>query len=130
MADGVAALAASAGLRPPEELEAARSIAEMWHWRSRTRQLLEEGRPFPPMPGLPFTSWDSVVRFTAPRAAERGSIPTPIDEDFPAFGRAYRDLTADEWSQAHSIALERHRALNWLCGRAPGNRWDETPTDT
>jgi len=26
--------------------------------------------------------------------------------------------------------MERHKALNWLCGFAPGNRWDETPTDT
>lgn len=31
---------------------------------------------------------------------------------------------------ATSIIMERHFALNWLCGMAPGNRWDETPTDT
>jgi len=57
-------------------------------------------------------------------------IPTSIDEDFPAFGRAYRDLSSDEWAAVKSIAMERHFALNWLCGYAPENGWDDTPTDT
>ena len=43
---------------------------------------------------------------------------------------SYRDLTDEEWSSIRSIAFERHFALNWLCGYAPDNRWDETPTDT
>jgi hypothetical protein len=29
-----------------------------------------------------------------------------------------------------SATIERHFALNWLRGYAPGNEWDETPTDT
>jgi hypothetical protein len=66
----------------------------------------------------------------APRAAAGGHIPAPIDEDFPAFGRAYRDLSPEQWSLANSIAVERHFALNWLCGHARGNRWSATPTDT
>ena len=49
---------------------------------------------------------------------------------FLAFGKAYRDLGPEEYAIATSIARERHFALNWLCGHAPGNRWDETPTDT
>ena len=41
-----------------------------------------------------------------------------------------RDLTEEEWREVTSIAAERHFALNWLCGYAPGNRWDATPTET
>jgi hypothetical protein len=29
-----------------------------------------------------------------------------------------------------SVAVERHFTLNWLCGYAPGNEWDDTPTGT
>ena len=119
-----------ATLRPAEEIDRARTIAELWHWRSRTRQLLEEGRRFPGVPGFPVKSWDDVVRYTAPQAVARGLLSHAVDDDFPAFGRAYRDLSADEWARARSIAQERHFALNWLCGYAPGNRWSLTPTDT
>ena len=58
------------------------------------------------------------------------TIAPCIADDFPAKGKAYRDLTAEEWSELRSITAERHYALNWLCGRAPKNKWDETPTDT
>jgi hypothetical protein len=64
------------------------------------------------------------------KAAEDGAFLAPICDDFPAFGKAYRDLSPDEFSIATSIAMERHRAFNWLSGRAPGNRWTDTPTDT
>lgn len=115
-------------LRPQAEIERARSVAELWHWRSRTRWLIEEGRPVKGLPdGL---TLDSIARMAAARAAEVGDIPTPCDGDFPAFGKPYRDLSAEEYSAATSIAMERHRALNWICGYAPGNRWDETPTGT
>lgn len=62
--------------------------------------------------------------------AESDGLFISIDGDFPAFGRAYSSISPEEWSIATSIAMERHKALNWLCGFAPGNRWDETPTDT
>ena len=51
------------------------------------------------------------------------------DEDCAAFGKPYRELTEDEWQMTTSITVERHFALNWLCGYAPNNRWDDTPTD-
>lgn len=115
-------------VRPRVALEGARATAELWHWRSRTRQLLESGTSLPPMrEGL---SLDDIVRMTAAEACKAGDVSTTIDEDFPANGKAYRDLSTDEYASVASIALERHRALNWICGRAPGNRWDETPTDT
>jgi hypothetical protein len=67
---------------------------------------------------------------TAAVAAEAGDIPAALAEDFPAFGKPYRELSAQEYSIATSIAMERHRALNWICGRAPGNQLDLTPLDT
>ena len=121
---------AESGLRPRDEIERARTIAEIWHWRSRTRELLEEGQPFPGVPAFPVKSWDDVVRYVTPQAVKLGFIPNAIDEDFPALGRPYRHLSADDWSRLRSIAMERHLALNWLCGFAPGNQWSATPTET
>jgi hypothetical protein len=118
----------SAKLRAAKEIESARETAELWHWRSRTRELIEEKQPFPPE--IPqFKSYDEVVRLSAKAAKEAGTLEI-IDEDFSIKGKAYRDLTQEEWSPIKSIAFERHFALNWLCGYAPDNRWDETPTDT
>jgi hypothetical protein len=124
----------TASLRPREQLEKQRELAELWHWRSRTRQLIEKGEPFPTMPPNPggpeFKSYDDIVRFTAKAGKESGTFAEIVDEDFLARGKAYRNLTAEEWSEVGSITVERHFALNWLCGYAPGNRWDETPTGT
>lgn len=77
-----------------------------------------------------FQSYDDIARFAARKAAEAGTIPPCVEDDFPANGKAYRDLTAQEWSEVRSITVERHFALNWLCGYAPDNQWDDTPTDT
>lgn len=122
----------SAILLPHDEITKARDIAETWHWRSRTRQLIEDGQPFPMTPELEaagFTSFDSIVRSSANMHSKDGTFAEMIDEDYPAFGKAYRQLTDDEWSTTRSITMERF-ALNWLCGYAPGHRWDETPTGT
>jgi hypothetical protein len=116
-----------------DEIIHEREVAELWHWRSRTRQLIEEGRPWPkelsrPEEGL--VSYEAVARMAARAAKERGDLKHIIEDDFLAFGKPYRNISAEEYSIATSIARERHFALNWLCGHAPGNRWDETPTDT
>jgi hypothetical protein len=37
----------SAHFREESEIDRARADAELWHWRSRTRQLVEEGGEFP-----------------------------------------------------------------------------------
>jgi hypothetical protein len=122
---------ASARLRPPEELEEKRSLAELWHWRSRPRQLIEERRPLPRLPDMPqINSFDDIVRLSAKALKERGGITALIDEDFPAKGKAYRELSAEEWAETRSLTMERHFAMNWVCGQAPDNRWDETPTPT
>lgn len=123
----VGALVQNAVLRSRELLEAQRDAAELWHWRSRTRKLQESGYKFP-LPGG--TTIEKLIRTTSAKAAMDGVIPGQTGDDFPAFGKAYRDLTRAEYLKATSIAMERHRAFNWLCGLAPGNRWAETPIDT
>jgi hypothetical protein len=123
--DGVADFVKGARLRDREVIEEARELAELWHWRSRTRQLQEQG--YEPKPGQPELS---VIVASASAHASAEGIFVPIADDFPAFGKPYRDLSSDEWAQAQSIAMERHFGLNWLCGFAPDNDWDETPTDT
>ena len=131
--DEATAFSTSARLRAQPEIDAARSAAELWNWRSRTRELIERGDVFPSdarMKAAGFGSYDDVIRVTARKAAQDGTIPSCIDGDFTACGKAYRDLTADEWAQTRSITNERHFALNWLCGYSPKNQWDETPTDT
>ncbi len=111
-----------------ELIEKQRNLAELWHWRSRTRELREKGSEAYRDAG--YASFDEIIGLAVEAAFENGDIGAPIDRDFPAKGKAYRDLTDTEWSEVQSISIERHRALNWLCGYAPGNRWDETPTDT
>ncbi len=110
------------------EIERKRSLAELWHWRSRTRRLVEEKRT--PSPELGFGSFEQIVQQVANEAYKQGDLPQVNDNDFPARDKSYRDLTEEEWSEVRSITIERHHALNWICGYAKGNQWDKTPTDT
>lgn len=132
-ADNALSFINSANLRDNSQIDRARNLAELWHWRSRTRQLLERGDKLQPDEktlAAGFRSFDDIVRFSAIQAAKEKSIPQCINDDFPAKGKAYRDMSDKEWAEVRSITRERHFALNWLCGYAPENRWDETPTDT
>jgi hypothetical protein len=105
-----------------------RELAELWHWRCRTRKLLESGEiPTVLQNGM---TMDEIIRLCATKAAEAHAFERPIGDDFPAFGKPFRDISVEESTTATSIAQERHRAFNWLCGYAPGNRWNETTTDT
>jgi len=120
-------------LLPSKGIQSAREAIELWHWRSRTRQLIEQGHqldPSPEMRSAGLNSFDDIVRHTARSAHEDGTVPAIVDDDFAVNGKAYRDLSAEEWSLVRSVTVERHHALNWLCGYAPRNRWDETPTET
>jgi hypothetical protein len=118
----------SAELLPGEEIERKRSLAELWHWRSRTRQLVEMKKT--PPSSTVFSSFDQIVQSVAKEAFQQGDLSRILENDFAAKGKAYRDLTDEEWSEVRSITVERHHALNWLCGYAPGNQWDKTPTET
>jgi hypothetical protein len=114
-----------AALRPASEIEQARQTARLWHWRARTSALQEEGAL--PLPER-WKSYDQLIGATAMRGHEQGLLPRPLRGDFPAFGTVYRELSPEQRWEARSIAWERHRALNWLCGI--GASWDAVPTDT
>jgi hypothetical protein len=112
-------------LRPPEELELERDTARLWHWRARTSELQATGGVELPSR---YATFDQLIAATAMRGHEQGLLPEPTRGDFQAYGKVYRHLGVAELDEAHSIALERHRALNWLCGL--GETWDEVPLDT
>ena len=114
--------------RAHAEVERMQSLAKLWHWRSRTRKLEQDGTPLPA--GLPVKSYEEIVRLTTEAAQQDGTLDAVRDGDFKAMGKSFRWLTDDEWSSVQSIVMERHRALNWLCGYAPANRWDDVPTHT
>jgi hypothetical protein len=120
-------------LRDDQEIRQKRDLIEFWHWRVRTRQLIELGSPFEPdeqMRQAGMNSYDDIVRIASKKAYANGALPEILEEDFVFMGKPFRSLPAKEYQIATSIIMERHHALNWLCGLAPGNRWDETPTGT
>jgi hypothetical protein len=124
--DEVVAANASAGeLRDPDELELERDSARLWHWRARTTELQQSGALELP---ARYASFDQLIAATAMRGHDEGLLPVPIRGDFRAYGKVYRHLTPEQHAEAHSIAAERHHALNWLAGE--GTRWDDVPLDT
>jgi len=123
-----ATLLENAQLRFPSEIDRQRDWAELWHWRARTHMLLMSGENPPGLPeGARLTE---ILRLAAIGAAGDGVFDAPIGNDFPAFGKPYREVDREQMSLLLSIARERHKAFNWLCGFSPGNRWSDTPTDT
>jgi Domain of unknown function (DUF4272) len=115
----------SGTLRPPEEIELERDTARLWHWRARTSELQAAGGVELP---ARYSTFDQLIAATAMRGHEQGLLPAPSRGDFQAYGKVYRHLDHAERDEAHSIAVERHQALNWLCGL--GETWDDVPLDT
>ena len=111
-------------LRPHAEIAQARDVSELWLWRARTTFLMNQPEQDPLPQGL---TYEKVISMSADQAALDGLF-APIAGDFPALGKAYRDLTEDEWCALQSIATERLYGLNWLCGGA--GDWDKVRTDT
>jgi hypothetical protein len=125
-ADQVAgATVEEARLREADEIELECESARLWHWRARTTDLQAAGALELP---AQYASFDQLIAATAMRGYEQGVLPPPARGDFRAFGRVYRHLTPEQHAEAHSIAIERHHALNWLCGH--GGSWDDVPLDT
>jgi Domain of unknown function (DUF4272) len=125
--ESMKALESQVTLRPSDEIERQRGIAELWHWRCRARSLRKERNI--PTGSESNGGIEAILQRTAEKGAADGLLPLPIDGDFPAFGKPYREITEQEFFLATSIAIERHRAFNWLCGYAPGNDWAQTPID-
>jgi hypothetical protein len=121
----VQANAAVGVLRDPEDLELERDSARLWHWRARTTELQASGTLQLP---ARYSSFDQLIAATAMRGHDEGLLPLPIRGDFRAYGKVYRHLTPEQHAEAHSIAAERHHALNWLAGE--GMSWTDVPLDT
>jgi hypothetical protein len=114
-----------ADLRDSEEIGLERDSARLWHWRARTTSLQAAGALELPER---YATFDQLIAATAMRGYEQGVLPAPMRGDFGAYGKVYRHLPPEQHAEAHSIALERHHALNWLCGE--GETWDDVPLDT
>lgn len=114
-----------AALRDGGEIELECQSARLWHWRARTSTLQAAG-------GLElpdrYANVDQLIAATAMRGYEQGVLPPPMRGDFGAYGKVYRHLAPEQQAEAHSIAVERHHALNWVCGLGSG--WDDVPLDT
>lgn len=117
--------AAGGSLRPDDELATELASARLWHWRARTSALQSSGGVELP---AGYASFDQLIAATAMRGHERGLLPVPTRGDFQAYGRVYRQLTPAQRGEAHSIALERQHALEWLFH--PGISWEDVPLDT
>jgi hypothetical protein len=114
-------------LRDKAEIGHMRETARLWQWRARTG-MLAAGETSPLELPADWASLDQLVAVTAMRGYERGLLPSPLRGDFPAFGTGYRALTEAQRAEIESIAYERRRALEWLCGS--GRTWAQTPTHT
>ena len=114
-----------ADLRDGEEIELERDSARLWHWRARTTSLQAAGALELPER---YATFDQLIAATAMRGYEQGVLPAPMRGDFRAYGKVYRHLSPEQHAEAHSLAVERHHALNWLCGA--GETWGDVPLDT
>lgn len=92
-------------LRPPEELEAMGRRLQALHWR--LREFMQ--RPVP----VDFRA--AAVAATAVTAPDVDDLPL-VGGDLALRGAALADAPPDLVGECASIALERHRAINWLLG--------------
>lgn len=61
------------------------------------------------------TSYEEMIRKLAEKAYADGNIPEMIKGDLPVLGKAYAELSPEEYNTISSIAYERFFALNWIC---------------
>ncbi len=111
--------------RSLDEIAKARDIAEGWHWRVRTQQIINEKQKVSLPAGI---TLEKIIEISATEHYKLGEIPTPINNDYPVFKKAFSDMNTEEYSLVKSITFERHYALNWICGYS--DNWDTVPTDT
>ena len=112
----VEAMLGAVSLRSAAAIETERQLAEIWLWRARTKQLMDEGR-----------NLGAVLEEVAEKAGATDRIATQ-DGDFVAFGKPYKQLSPQEYVVASSIATARLRALNWVCRHSED--WDDVPLTT
>ncbi len=111
-----------AQLRPTDQLYRMRDTAEMWAWRARAAELQLMG--IRPTEGVDFRD---VIRTTAEQAYADGTLPAPIDGDFPVFGKSFATVSNDEFELVRGIASERYQIMAWLTEQTV--EWDSLPVD-
>jgi|GEM_PF-220918 len=109
-------------LRNPNDLGRMQEVVKLWHWRLNTRRLIDEGRIDRQLPQLKV-----VIENAHELLCHLTGIRTGHD-DFWVFNKPFNQLSPLEMHLLTSITIERHHAINWLCGQNPN--WDEIRTDT
>ena len=108
-------------LRTEPEIARERERAELWHWRGGVDALVASGDR------AGASDLRHAIREVAEEGHGAGLLPAPAGHDFSVQRRAYRSLNPEVRETLASIAAERLRALNWLCGF--GSDWDHVPLD-
>lgn len=108
-----------ARLRPEATIATERERAELWHWRAETADLVVVADD------AERSALATAIRDVAAEARNAGVLTRLIRDDFPARGEAYRALAAEAVAELGAVAVERVRALNWLCGFGSG--WNDVP---
>jgi hypothetical protein len=105
-----------ARLRDEDAIARERERAEVWDWRTGVTEALggtdDTGR----------ADAAAAVAEVAAEAHAAGLAPPPVGGDFAVRGRPFEDLTADDRDIVGSVAAQRLRALDWLCGL---REWDD-----
>lgn len=113
-----AELLENARLRSDDDLEHYRKAMGIWRWRARTE--LQHRRGADSASGEPYAQ---LIERAANRAAKAGFV-TLVDGDFGLHGTAFSKLSESSLRTQATVALERGRAADWLCGQAG---WDAPP---
>ncbi len=111
-----------AKLRNGKQISNYLDTVELWHYRSNEWLRDQELGDGTPHFGLDTTIGS--IKYSAQNAYKTGRVPKLIDGDFPALGKAFRDLSTSEWNHVNSTIVARLRTLHWLCGKAPDDVWD------
>jgi hypothetical protein len=107
--------------RNREQVVRMRELANLWHWRSRTRLMQLQGMS-PPQG----ETYGQTVARAVDYARQQGLIMEP-GGDLTVKGITFTKLDQQAFGEAFSSSLERHYALNWLLD---GVAWDDVQTDT
>lgn len=108
-------LVRGAALRPHAERDRLRRTTGVWRWRARTELLHRRGKG-----GSGGAAYADLVARAADRAAAAGLMPVG-EADFLVGQKPFGDVSETELRTFASVALERGRAADWLCGKAA---WD------
>jgi len=114
--DGTIAFCQSSSLRAEDAVAFERERAELWDWRAGVAESIDSASPAARRDAA------MAIRDVAHEGHAAGLLPAPIGDDFPLGDRAFGDRSAETIGTVGSIARERLRALDWLCGLT--DTWD------